>query len=80
MAQCYGGYHCFHSAPADYTPVINQVVTFAAGTTNTTVQIQSLLDSTAEPLEKFLCVLSSQSAGVTIGNGTATVSIQGEWL
>ncbi len=50
-------------------------VTFRAGAMQQLVSIPIATDDEGEDLETFTAVLSSPSAGVTIGVGTATVEI-----
>ena len=72
--------HFVSLAAEDYLPITQRVVTFAPGLTSSTQEVRSLSDSEAESVEQFSVVLSSPSAGVSIGNGVATVIIRGTMI
>jgi len=59
---------------SDFVP-INQVVTFQPGDTEQFVTFTSNTDTTVEGTEMLTAVLSNPSAGATLGNDTATISI-----
>ena len=60
---------------SDYTALTNQVVTFANGDTTQTVDIFINDDAANESNETFVVNLSGESTGLTIDDGTATVTI-----
>lgn len=61
---------------ADFTPVINQTVNFAAGQGSATVAITIANDGDGEKNESFFVKLSSPSAGSSLGSpATATVTL-----
>ena len=66
----------FSSALDDYTRITSQTVTFPPGTNTQVVSIPTITDEVGEETETFTAVLSSPSAGTTIGVGTATVEIE----
>ena len=51
------------------------MVTFEAGSTQTTVSVPITDDNVVENEETFTAVLSSSESDVTIGDDTATVTI-----
>ena len=51
------------------------MVTFEAGVTQTTVSVPITDDSAIENNEMFTASLSSTETNVTIGDGTATITI-----
>ncbi len=62
-------------AGADYTPLTNQLVIFAPGTTTATVSVQlKSIGSTIEPLRTFSLVASNLSVGGSIAGGSDTLS------
>ena len=66
----------FHTSElADYTAIINQVVTFQPGDTEQFVLFNSSTDDVVEGTEMLTSFLSNPSTGVTLGNDTATIRI-----
>ena len=61
-------------AGSDYT-AITMSVTFEAGSTRATVNVQITDDNVVESEEDFTVVLSSSESNVMIGEYTATVSV-----
>jgi hypothetical protein len=61
-------------AGADYTAV-NETISFAAGESSSSVDIQTLSDSSSELTETFAGAISIISPGDTIANGLASASI-----
>ena len=61
-------------AGSDYT-AITMPITFEAGSTRTTVNVQIIDDNVVESEEDFTAVLSSSESNVMIGENTATVSV-----
>ena len=61
-------------AGSDYTAIIMSV-TFEAGSTRATVNVQITDDNVVESEEDFTAVLSSSESNVMIGENTATVSV-----
>ena len=61
-------------AGSDYT-AITMPVTFEAGSTRATVNVQITDDNVIESEEDFTAVLSSSESNVMIGENTATVSV-----
>src|SRR4029434_1896909 len=59
---------------SDYTPLVNQTVTFLAGNTSQTVTVNVTGDVKVEGNETFTVNLSSP-VGATIASGTGTGSI-----
>ncbi len=63
-------------APADFTAITNQTVTFAPGAATATVNIPIVGDTAGEANETFTAAISAPSAGAVIGAPTAaTVTI-----
>ncbi len=65
---------------ADFTggPFPSGSANFGAGSANTTITINVKGDTTVEPNETFLVTLSNPSAGMVIGTGTATGTINND--
>ncbi|MEM9653319.1 MAG: Calx-beta domain-containing protein [Actinomycetota bacterium] len=63
------------TADSDYTAVSGQVVTFAPGQTAKQVSIPVIGDEQFEDDEDFTVNLTNPSAGLTIGDGSATATI-----
>lgn len=59
---------------------MQNVLTFAPGTTEVTVPVQTSLDTMAEGMEQFEGRLSVPSTGANIGAATATVDISGDYI
>lgn len=63
------------TATADYTPISDQPITFAAGETSKTIPVTLLGDTTVEPDETFTFFLSNPTAPVTLAKATAIGTI-----
>jgi hypothetical protein len=63
------------TSPGQFTPLTNFPVNFAAGQVNATVDVMVVGDATVEPDQTFQVVLSSPSANLVIGDGTADATI-----
>ncbi len=64
------------TAPADYTPIVNQVLTFEPGAPRTQlVSVPVVGDVTSEPLERFFVNLTSPTGGGVIQGGPAVGTI-----
>lgn len=63
---------------SDYTAVINQTVTFAAGTTSQTLTVTTLEDTLREPDETFTIGMSSPSNATLNVTSSATLTIRNE--
>ena len=81
MCGVYHFYLTFSVSNDDYIET-NQILEFTAGETSRTVQVAILADTVVEDTETFNALLTSPSAGATLGVDTAMVSITdatGQW-
>ena len=70
--------HIFSTAPADYTSVFGERLTFTRGGSTQSVTISIMDDNTVEDLESFVVSLSVNTAlypGVRLAPDTANVNI-----
>ena len=63
------------TSAGDYTPIAGQTVTFGTGQTTQTIDVVLIDDTANEVNETFTVNLSGESAGLSIDNGSATVTI-----
>ena len=66
------------SAGVDYTNTVANIVTFSSGQTEASYQIPIVNDNSIESTETFTASLNTSESIVTIGNGTATITIVDE--